>query len=35
MKAYESLNFAEKISRIGPYWTPRVIAEMNDYQFKV
>lgn len=35
MKAYESLNFAEKISRIGPHWTPRVIAEMNDYQFKV
>ena len=35
MNAYESLNFAEKISRIGPYWTPRVIAEMNDYQFKV
>ncbi|VVQ38300.1 hypothetical protein PS943_05747 [Pseudomonas fluorescens] len=35
MKAYESLNFAEKISRIDPYWTPRVIAEMNDYQFKV
>ena len=35
MKAYESLNFAEKIARIGPYWTPRVIAEMNDYQFKV
>ncbi|VVN35245.1 hypothetical protein PS645_05058 [Pseudomonas fluorescens] len=35
MKAYESLNFAEKISLIGPHWTPRVIAEMNDYQFKV
>ena len=35
MKAYKSLNFAEKIARIGPHWTPRVIAEMNDYQFKV
>ncbi|MHC8288749.1 cupin domain-containing protein [Pseudomonas sp. XS1P51] len=35
MKAYESLNFAEKIARIDPHWTPRVIAEMNDYQFKV
>jgi mannose-6-phosphate isomerase-like protein (cupin superfamily) len=35
MKAYKSLNFAEKIARIDPYWTPRVIAEMNDYQFKV
>lgn len=35
MNAYKSLNFAEKISKIGPHWTPRVIAEMNDYQFKV
>ncbi|WP_460120888.1 cupin domain-containing protein [Pseudomonas sp. S2_C03] len=35
MNAYKSLNFAEKISRIGPHWSPRVIAEMNDYQFKV
>jgi mannose-6-phosphate isomerase-like protein (cupin superfamily) len=35
MNAYKSLNFAEKISQIGPHWTPRVIAEMNDYQFKV
>ena len=35
MNAYESLNFAEKISRIDSHWSPRVIAEMNDYQFKV
>lgn len=35
MNAYKSLNFAEKIPQIGPHWTPRVIAEMNDYQFKV
>ena len=35
MNAYQSLNFAEKIARIDPYWSPRVIAEMNDYQFKV
>lgn len=35
MSAYESLNFAEKISRIDSHWSPRVIAEMNEYQFKV
>lgn len=35
MNAYESLNFAEKLARIDSHWSPRVIAEMNDYQFKV
>lgn len=35
MNAYQSLNFAEKIARIDSLWSPRVIAEMNDYQFKV
>ena len=35
MNTYESLNFAEKISRIDSHWSPRVIAEMNNYQFKV
>lgn len=35
MNAYKSLNFAEKIARIDSHWSPRVIAEMNDYQFKV
>jgi len=35
MNVYESLNFAEKINRIDSHWSPRVIAEMNDYQFKV
>lgn len=35
MNAYQSLNFADKIALIDPHWSPRVIAEMNDYQFKV
>lgn len=35
MNTYESLNFAEKLARIDSHWSPRVIAEMNDYQFKV
>ncbi len=35
MKPYQSLNFAQKLSLFNEQWTPRVIAEMNDYQFKV
>ncbi len=33
--AYQALNFTEKLSLLGEQWSPRVIAEMNDYQFKV
>ncbi|HWT36821.1 MAG TPA: cupin domain-containing protein [Paraburkholderia sp.] len=32
---YQPINFAGKLSRIHDQWKPRVIAEMNDYQFKV
>lgn len=35
MQPYQSLNFANKLARINEHWSPRVIAEMNDYQFKV
>lgn len=30
-----SINFAEKIGAIADLWQPRVIAELNDYQFKL
>ena len=29
------INFAEKLTRFSERWSPRVIAEMNDYQFKL
>ena len=29
------INFAEKIALFSEHWSPRVIAEMNDYQFKI
>lgn len=29
------INFAEKLSRFSEPWSPRVVAEMNDYQFKL
>jgi mannose-6-phosphate isomerase-like protein (cupin superfamily) len=32
---YEAINFARKFSLFTEQWTPKVIAEMNDYQFKV
>ena len=32
---YEALNFKEKLSLFEEQWTPKVIAEMNDYQFKI
>jgi mannose-6-phosphate isomerase-like protein (cupin superfamily) len=33
--SYSAINIAEKFSRFSDQWQPRVIAEMNDYQFKV
>jgi len=30
-----AINLLDKISRVDDLWQPRVIAEMNDYQFKV
>jgi len=32
---YKALNFKHKLSLFDEHWTPKVIAEMNDYQFKV
>jgi len=29
------LNLAEKLSLFSEYWQPKVVAEMNDYQFKL
>ena len=31
----KSINFADKLSKFSDYWSPKVIAEMNDYQFKL
>ena len=29
------INFDEKLTKFSDHWSPRVIAEMNDYQFKL
>jgi len=31
----KKINFKNKYSKFSDYWSPKVIAEMNDYQFKV
>ncbi len=34
-RKHQSLNFAEKFSLFNEQWLPKVIAEMNGYQFKL
>ena len=29
------VNFSDKFSKFSDHWSPKVIAEMNDYQFKL
>ncbi len=33
--AYKAINLGEKFALFAEQWQPKVIAEMNDYQFKV
>src|SRR6266403_4608728 len=32
---YQAINFGKKFALFSEQWQPKVIAEMNDYQFKV
>ena len=32
---YQTINLNEKFSKFNERWSPKVIGEMNDYQFKV
>lgn len=32
---YKSINFEEKLSLFVEQWSPRVVAELNDNQFKI
>ncbi|HCJ30663.1 MAG TPA: cupin [Pseudomonas sp.] len=32
---YSAINFAEKYALFHEQWAPKVVAEMNDYQFKI
>lgn len=33
--SYKSINLAQKFSLFAEQWQPKVIAEMNEYQFKI
>ena len=32
---HDAINFSHKLNLIDEHWSPRVVAEMNDYQFKL
>lgn len=32
---YSSINFQEKLAKISEHWSPKIIAQMNDYYFKL
>ena len=34
-KNYTSINFQQKLGLFKEHWQPKVVAEMNDYQFKI
>jgi mannose-6-phosphate isomerase-like protein (cupin superfamily) len=34
-KSYKAINLDEKLRMISEQWSPRVVAELNDYQFKL
>lgn len=33
--SYQAINLAQKLGLFAEQWQPKVIAEMNDYQFKI
>lgn len=32
---YQPINFQDKLARFSGHWSPKIIAQMNDYQFKI
>ena len=32
---YQAINFSEKLSKFSEHWSPRIVAQMNDYHFKI
>lgn len=33
--SYQSVNIEEKLSKFSEHWSPKIIAQMNDYHFKL
>jgi mannose-6-phosphate isomerase-like protein (cupin superfamily) len=34
-KKYQPINFEEKLRKISEHWSPRIIAQLNDYHLKL
>ncbi len=32
---YSSINFQEKLTKFSEHWSPKIIAQMNNYHFKL
>jgi mannose-6-phosphate isomerase-like protein (cupin superfamily) len=32
---YQPINFQEKLARFSEHWSPKIIAQMNNYHFKI
>ena len=32
---YQPINFKEKLEKFSEHWSPKIIAQMNDYHFKL
>ena len=32
---YQPINLQEKLSKFSEHWSPKIIAQMNDYHFKL
>jgi mannose-6-phosphate isomerase-like protein (cupin superfamily) len=32
---YQPINIQEKLSRFSEHWSPRIVAQMNDYHIKI
>ncbi len=32
---YSPINFEEKLAKFSEHWSPKIIAQMNDYHFKL
>ena len=35
MTSFVPINFRESFAKFGEHWSPKVVAELNDYQFKL
>jgi mannose-6-phosphate isomerase-like protein (cupin superfamily) len=35
MTEFKAINFEEKLSKFSEHWAPKIIAQMNNYHFKI